>query len=102
MVGWAGTGMEVVDGMHAGQSQGGWSHVCRCRSISRVRGDTLMIQDNTAVKVRSSGHGRVGISRSSGKGHNTGRQEKAAVRCPCCRLATLHGAPRTLMLVCHY
>ena len=29
---------------------------------------------------------------------NTGRHEKAPVRCPCCRLAALHGAPRTLML----
>ena len=29
-------GMEVVDGMHAGQSHGGWSHVGRCRSISRL------------------------------------------------------------------
>ena len=27
MVGWVGAGMEVVDDMHAGQSQGGWSHV---------------------------------------------------------------------------
>ena len=35
-------GMEVVDGMHVRQSQGGWSHVRRCRSISRMRGDTLM------------------------------------------------------------
>ena len=28
--------MEVVDGMHAGQSLGGWSHVRRCRSTSPV------------------------------------------------------------------
>ena len=27
---------------------------------------------------------------------NTGRHEKAPVRCPCSRLAALHGAPRTL------
>ena len=26
-------GMEVVDGMYAGQSQGGWSYVGRYRSI---------------------------------------------------------------------
>ena len=26
---------------------------------------------------------------------NTGRHEKAPVRCPCSRLAALHGAPRT-------
>ena len=31
--------MEVVDGMHVEQSQGGWSHVGRCRSTSRVRGE---------------------------------------------------------------
>ena len=35
--------MEVVDGVHAGQSQGGWTHAGRCRSTSRVRGDTLMM-----------------------------------------------------------
>ena len=29
-----GAGMEVVDGMHAGQGQGGLSHVGRLRSIS--------------------------------------------------------------------
>ena len=34
--------MEVVDDMHAGQSQGGWSHVGKFRSASRVRGDILM------------------------------------------------------------
>ena len=27
MVGWVGAGMEVVDGMHAGQSQGGVGHI---------------------------------------------------------------------------
>ena len=27
---------------------------------------------------------------------NTGRHEKALVRCPCSRLAALHGAPRTV------
>ena len=36
--------MEVVDGSHAGQSQGGWLQVGRCRSTSPVRdedtGDT--------------------------------------------------------------
>ena len=37
-----GAGMNVVDGMHAEQSWGDWSHVRRCQSISRVRGDTLM------------------------------------------------------------
>ena len=27
IVGWVAAAMEVVDGMHAGQNQGGWSHV---------------------------------------------------------------------------
>ena len=30
--------IDVVDGLHAGKSQGGWSHVVRCRSIYRVQG----------------------------------------------------------------
>ena len=29
---------------------------------------------------------------------NTGRHEKAPVRCPCSRLAALHGAPRTRLI----
>ena len=55
MVGWVGAGMEAVDSMNAGQCQGGWSHVERCRSTSSVRGDTLMTPDHTAVQVRRSG-----------------------------------------------
>ena len=39
MVEWVGEGMEVVDGMHAGHSQGGWSHVGKFRSTSRVLSD---------------------------------------------------------------
>ena len=39
MVGLVAAGMEVVNGAHAGHSQGGWSHVGRYRSISRVRGE---------------------------------------------------------------
>ena len=54
MLGRVGKGMEVVDGVHEGQSQGGWLHVGRCQSTSRVRGDTLMTPDHTAVQVRSS------------------------------------------------
>ena len=38
--GLGGAGMEVLDGIHAGQSQGGLSHVERCRSTFRVQGDT--------------------------------------------------------------
>ena len=40
--GLVGAGMEVVDGMHAEQSLWGWSHFETCRTVSRVRGDTLM------------------------------------------------------------
>ena len=40
--GCVGAWMEVVDGMHAGQGQGGWPHVGRCRSVFEVRGDTLI------------------------------------------------------------
>ena len=47
-----GAGMVVVNGMHAGHSQGVWSRVGRCRSISRVRGDTLMTPDHTDVQMR--------------------------------------------------
>ena len=32
--GLGGAGVEAVDGMHVGQSQGGWSHVEKCQSIS--------------------------------------------------------------------
>ena len=53
MVGLVGVGMEMVDRKHAGQSQGGWSHVGRCRGTSRVRGDTLMTPDHTTVQVCS-------------------------------------------------
>ena len=74
MVGLVEAEMEVVDGMHAGQSQGGWSHVGRCRGTSRVPGDTEMTPDRTAVHVLRSGYGRAGI--------NTGRHKKAQVRCP--------------------
>ena len=50
MVGWMGAEMELVFGMHAGQS-----HVERCQNTFRVRGDKLMIPDHTTIQVRSSG-----------------------------------------------
>ena len=53
-----------------------------------------MTTDRTAIQVRSSGHGRAGIGRSSGEDLNTGRYGKAPVRCPCSPLVTHHGAPR--------
>ena len=49
-------GKEVVTGMQAGQSQGGLSHVGKCRSTSRVRGEyTDDTRHFTAFQVRSSG-----------------------------------------------
>ena len=57
-----------------------------------MRGDTLMTPDRTAIQVRNSGYGRAGIGRSSGEDYNTERHEKAPVRCPSRRLATLQSA----------
>ena len=85
--------MEVVDGIHAEQSQWGWSHVKRCRNIFVVRGDTRMTPGHTTVQTRSSGFGRTGIGQFSWKGDNMGCHEKAPVRYPFSRLATLHDAP---------
>ena len=45
----------MVDGMHAGQIQGGWRHTRRCRSILGMRGETLLTPVQTAVQVRRSG-----------------------------------------------
>ena len=67
------------DAMHAGQSQWVWSHIGRCRSISRVRGDTLMTPDHTTVLVHGSGQGRAGIGRSSLDGLSTRRHERLQV-----------------------
>ena len=93
MVGWMGAGIELVVGMDAGQSL----------VVGRIKGDsgafpecvgnTLITPDRTTIQVRSSGWGRVGICRTSRKGLNTGRHERTPVRCPCSRLAALHGAP---------
>ena len=49
-----GVEMEVVDGMHEGQNQGGRSHVRRSWYTLSLRGDTLMTPDHTVVQVRSS------------------------------------------------
>ena len=43
-----------MDGMLAGQIQGDCSHVGIYRSTSRVRGETLMTLDHTAIQVPSS------------------------------------------------
>ena len=74
-------------------------HSGRCRSTSRVGGDALMTPDHIVVLVHNSGLHRAGIGRSSWKGLSSGRHEKAPVHCPCSRLAALHGAPRTLVLL---
>ena len=72
----------------------GWSNVRRCLSTSIVQGDTMMTPDDTTIQVRSYGLRRLLDSRSFWKDLNTGSHEKAPVRCPCRRLATLHGASR--------
>ena len=58
----------VVNGMHASLGQGGWSHVERCRSIYRVRGDTLVTPDHTlsrCVALRSGEPELVGLPRKA-------------------------------------
>ena len=73
-----GGGMDGDGGWYAcGRIPGGWSHVGRSRSTSRVSCDTLMTPDHTAFQVRSSGYGRAGVGPSSWEGLNTGRHEKA-------------------------
>ena len=61
MVGLLGTGMGVVNGMHAGQSKEGWSYVGRCRSTSRVRFEDT---DNNRSHRSPSAQHRVGSSRN--------------------------------------
>ena len=75
---------------------GMWESVKMVDRLPRVRGDTLIISDHTAVLVRSFGPGRAGVCRSSWTDFSTGRHVKAPDFCPCSRLATLQGAPRTL------
>ena len=60
---------------------------------------TLMSCDHTAIFVSSSGWSRVGIGRSAAEVLCMGCHEKAPVRCPCSRLAALHGAPLMLLLL---
>ena len=97
-----GAGMRVVEGIHAGQSKGVGRMSGDAGGLPECEGKTLMTSDNTAVQVHSSGYGRVGIDRSSWKGFCTGRHRKAQIRCPCSRLAALHGAPRTLVVIDSY
>ena len=95
MVGWMGAGMELVLGKHAGQSQ----------VVGRMSGDAGAFPecvDEYTDYTRSYHHPCaqfwVGSSRNWSvflERPNTGRHKKAPVRCPCSRLAALHGAPRT-------
>ena len=95
MVGWMGAGMELVLGKHAGQSQ----------VVGSMSGDAGAFPEyvgNTRDYIRSYHHPGaqfwVGSSRNWSvflEWPNTGRHEKAPFRCPCSRLAALHGDPRT-------
>ena len=81
--------MVVVVGRHEGQA-GGWSHGGICRSTFRVRGDTQVTFDHTAIQVRSSGKGRTELVSLPGKVLTRGATS------PCNRLAAFHGAPRMM------
>ena len=88
-----------MDGVGAwqacGTKPGGWSYVGRCRSISIVFGEYT---DYTRSYHHPGAQFWVGSSRNWSvflERPNTGRHEKAPVRCPCSLLAALHGAPRT-------
>ena len=74
-----------------------WLVVCRkCRRISRVCGEYT---DYNRSHHHPGAQFWVGSSRNWSvflERPNTGRHEKAPVRCPCSRLAALHDAPRTL------
>ena len=94
-----GVGMEVVDGMHAGWSQALFWHVGNCRSISQVQGEyTDDTQSHCLLGAQiweeSIRNWLVFLGR-----FNAGRHEKTPVRCPCSRLAALHGAPRRLLVL---
>ena len=95
MVGWVGAWMEVVNGMHAGQSIKAMSYVGRCRSTSRMQGEDT---DDTRSHRRM--HLWVGPSWSSWKSLYMGRLGKALVRCPCSQLAARDGTPWTLLSSC--
>ena len=68
MVGWMGAGMELVLGKHAGQSQVVGRMSGDAGAFPECVGNTLITPDRTTIQVRSSGHGRAGIGRSSWKG----------------------------------
>ena len=55
MVGWMGTGMELVLGKHAGQSQVVGSMSVDAGAFPECVENTLIIPDRTTIQVRSSG-----------------------------------------------
>ena len=83
--------MEKVVGRYAGQFQGVGRMSGDVGAFSESEVNTLITPDRTTIQVLSSGYGRVRIGRSSWKGFNTGRHEKAPVRCTCCAANRLHG-----------
>ena len=93
MVGGMGAWMELVLGMHAGQSQVVGRMSEDAGAFPECVGNTPITPDRTTIQVRSSGNWSVFLERP-----NTGRHEKAPVRCACSRLAALHGAPRTMVV----
>ena len=96
--GWDGGRDGVGAWLARGTKPGGWSYVGRCRSISRVCGEYT---DYTRSYHHPGAQFWVGSSRNWSvflERPNTGRHEKAPVRCPFSRLAALHGAPRTLTM----
>ena len=73
--------MAVVVVKNAGQSQGFGRMSGDAGAFPVCEVNTLITPDRTTIQVRSSALGQVGIDRSSWKGLNTGRLEKAQVRC---------------------
>ena len=99
MVGWMEAGIELVLGKHMGQS----------KVVGRMWGDAGAFPacGEYAYYTRSHHHPGaqiwVGSSRNWSvflEGPNTGRHLNAPVRCPCNRLAALHGDPRTQITRC--
>ena len=94
MVSWMGAGMELVLGRHAGQSQ----VFCRMSGDAGAFPECGEYTDYTRWYHHPGAQFWVGSSRNWSvfqKRPNTGCHEKALIRCPCSRLAALHGAPRT-------
>ena len=88
--------MEVVDGMHAGQSRG----VVTCEEIQEHSYSARCYTGDSQSPRHPATHLLVGSSQNWSV--FLGRPlDETPVRCPCNWLATLHGAPRTLLL-CSY